>query len=1215
MKTFPPLLSLVLFLAGCGGPTAAPAPELAVAPAPFKPLGFARQDTAFACEGFVSSRWGEKSTAHERGVYSVGRKTVTCCQQDNGENHIGEAKSVSVRIDGEKALTIFWWGAFGQKYPDGTPGFGYPFADLKDAPPTLTVDRATKVTRFEKRYRDLAGHTNVFWYALSPMKDAKVRLEWCGDDNTAVWISFGPKYFRDAPVTVGGKPYLHPSASELEARKNGGVNATVAGNDLCLYPDDPKRGVTLRFDGTTCRNGGLVENLSWNGWEKRFDYGAMLRLGPGGKKGSIVIDLGEGEILPKDAPPPVEGIDFWASDATHVPKRTSRNILHNPSFEQGMRYWNWCGGGASYTPVTDETIRYWTTTGGYHGAKCLILRDTGYPRSAGPAGPRSVPYPTVAGKTYTLSYWAKSLKGRGHVRVGLASAARGGKWRWYPPEPGYDFEVGREWKRFTKTVTTDGAGVILLIGGGGDTLVDCLQFEPGATATEFDCEPMEGDLETARRDNDFALGEDPEARFAVWGAPGEVTLTVKNLFDETLFTTNAAVTPPAVLPLNLDTNRLGTGVFVLRADYSCPQKGAAKFTDYYRFSIARPLENRHATAPFFGSLLPSSAATLTRGPDIARWAMRWGFGGTSWGTTHDYVREGGVRLQMERDCRVENFFREIACEHPGLRDYLHWTKVTPEQEKLIEQVAYDTVRTNDARFCYWAFGNEEESHAKKMGYAEYAKAQHACWRGVKRARPDAKVMPTCGTSGWNYLRGYEAINAYLEEANRLGFRYDAVAVHPYGNVDGGILGGGDGDEWTQKLLDVLKKHGYPETTPIVYTEAWNVCETCVPEWEAGPCYDYYGNGKPTYDFGHRERLHAGSLARLYLTGLKYWPRLKSVNTWISRAWIDQELAPIAACAAVNTLGNHLPDIAFVGEAKNYADVVCYVFRRKTDGKGVAAVWTRNRDVERGRRDGATLETVLPDGTRAFDLMGVERTVPTNLPNDGSTARHQIRLSPLPLLLEADDSAALLRSLRNATSEDAVTWESLKREDPNKNAPLAMATSVPGGAVDWSKVPVAKTYADAEVKLAWNWEGFKIRVAKRELPADGRLVVAFDCGSNARAHARANEDQFDDDDYRYDFVPPAGRKAGRCTTTRVREVYHQLADGVNMPNRREAAEKVSCTFAPDGTGGVYEVNFAQRYIEPLMLRPGFLAGLGLAFGSAELPKPSSWPLVELSDKKP
>lgn len=1205
-------VSLLSFLAGCGGPSSAPAPELAVAPVPFKPLGFERQDTAFRCESFVSSRWGQKSTAHERGVYSVGRKTVTCCRQGNAD-HIDGANNVTVAADGETLMTIMWWGAFGRNYPDGTPGFGYPFADLKGDPPRLSVDRATKTMRFEKRYRDLAGKTNSFWYALSPMKDSKVKLEWSGDNGTQVWISFGPKYFRDAPVAVGGKPYLHPSASELESRKKDGVSTTVEGRDLRIWPDDSVKGVSLRFDGESCAKGGLCESLVWNDWHKRLDYGAMLRLGPGGKKGRIVIDLGKGEILPTDVPPPVEGLDFWASDATHVPKRASRNILHNPSFEQGMRYWNWGGGGASYTPVTDETIRYWTTTGGYHGAKCLILRDTGYPRSAGPAGPRSVPYPTVNGRTYTLSFWAKSLKGHGFGRVGLASAARGGKWKWYPPEPGYDFKVGREWTRFTKTVTTDGAGIIILIGGGGDTLVDCLQFEAGDKATDFDMEPMEGSLLTARRDNCIPAGESPRARFEVRGRPGEVRLTLRNAFDETLFETNAAVVPPAVLPLNLDTNRLGTGVFVLRADYSCPAAGAAKFTDYYRLAVLRPLENRHATAPFFGSLLPSSAATLTRGPAIADWAMRWGFGGTTWGTTADYNREGGVRLRFERDTRVVSFFREIACEHPGLRDYLGWKEVTPERERLIEQVAYDTVRTNDARYCYWAFGNEEESHSKKMGYAEYAKAQHACYRGVKRARPDAKVMPTCGTSGWNRLRGYEAINAYLEEANKRGFKYDAVAVHPYGNVDGGILGSGDGDEWTQKLLDVLKRHGYPDTTPIIYTEAWNVCETYVPEWEAGPCYDYYGNGKPTYDFGHRERLHAGSLARLYLTGLKYWPRLKSINSWTSRAWLDQELSPIAACAAVNTLGNHLPDVAFAGEVKTYADVLGYVFRRKTDGRGVAALWTRNREVERGRREGPALETVLPPGTRAFDLMGTERTVPETLPNDGSRAKHLIRLSPLPVLLEADDPAALLRALQAATSKDAVTWESLKRADPNADAPRTQAASVPAGRTDWTKVAASPCYTDADVRIAWNWEGLRIRVKKDVLPKDGRLTIAFDCGANGRAHALADEDRLDDDDYRYDFIAPQGLKAGRCTTVRVHEVYHQLADGVNMPRKAEAAEKVSCTFTPAGAGGVYEVLFQQRYLEPLMLRPGFLAGLGISFGEAGPGKPSAWPLFVLKGK--
>nr|MCR5839032.1 hypothetical protein [Kiritimatiellia bacterium] len=40
-----------------------------------------------------------------------------------------------------------------------------------------------------------------------------------------------------------------------------------------------------------------------------------------------------------DRPPSVRGIDFWAHDRLHVPLTPTRNLLPNPSFESGLRYW------------------------------------------------------------------------------------------------------------------------------------------------------------------------------------------------------------------------------------------------------------------------------------------------------------------------------------------------------------------------------------------------------------------------------------------------------------------------------------------------------------------------------------------------------------------------------------------------------------------------------------------------------------------------------------------------------------------------------------------------------------------------------------------------------------------------------------------------------------------------------------------------------------
>jgi hypothetical protein len=650
-------------------------------------------------------------------------------------------------------------------------------------------------------------------------------------------------------------------------------------------------------------------------------------------------------------------------------------------------------------------------------------------------------------------------------------------------------------------------------------------------------------------------------------------------------------------------------VFVVRADFT-PDSTLKTFTDYYRFSIIDPLNNTHATKDLFGSLMIGTAASLTRGDYIAKKITEWGFGSTTWGTTRDYRAEDFIRLKFSKQYNVKNFLRVIAYEHPELSDYLQWTEVTPEREKLIEQVAYDTVRTNDSSFVYWAFGNEEEGCAllRAKKFDEYAKAQLACYRGVKRANPNAKVLPTCGTSGWSRLRGYEAMDGYLKEANKKGVKYDAVAVHPYVNVDGGLLGKNDGDVLTADLLSLLDKYGYPSSTPIVFSEAWNVPETYVPEWEAGECYDYYSNGKVSYDFGHREILHAGSLARLFITGLKYWPRLESINCWTSRGWIDQHLSPIAAMLAVNTLGHHFPDVEYYGEVKTYADVRGYVFKRKTDQKAVAVLWSTNHELERGRQDAHIFNVRLPKDVRIFDLMGNERRLAKNVNNQ------EISILPVsftPVIIECDNPQSLLIALKGAKSETAIKWESIASDDPNETALKNDAMTFDRN-VDWAKIPYAKGYDSMKVKFAWNWEKLLIRVEKDNIVGNGKLILTLDCAADGRKNARNNEDTMNEDDYVYEFVPLNGLVAGRCGVERTKAVYHQLADGVNMATKKEVAEKVDCVFTPDGKGGgVYEFTLSLRYIEPIALREGYVAGCGIFLDKPS--KPSQWPLFVLRKK--
>ena len=150
--------------------------------------------------------------------------------------------------------------------------------------------------------------------------------------------------------------------------------------------------------------------------------------------------------------------------------------------------------------------------------------------------------------------------------------------------------------------------------------------------------------------------------------------------------------------------------------------------------------------------------------------------------------------------------------------------------------------------------------------------------------------------------------------------------------------------------------------------------------------------------------------------------------------------------------------------------------------------------------------------------------------------------------------------------------------------------------------------DASFKMAWDKNNLYLRLEvmddkilafpdrwaqpqseERLWEYDGALEVYLDTGANGRTNSAKT---YDNDDYRYDFAPPKDAQSGAGVVRRFREVYHQLADGVNMATKEEAARKIKCDYRRTDKGFVMTVTLAQRYIEPIVLKPGFLAGCGL-----------------------
>jgi hypothetical protein len=267
--------------------------------------------------------------------------------------------------------------------------------------------------------------------------------------------------------------------------------------------------------------------------------------------------------------------------------------------------------------------------------------------------------------------------------------------------------------------------------------------------------------------------------------------------------------------------------------------------------------------------------------------------------------------------------------------------------------------------------------------------------------------PTHGSCNYNDPGRREMMDGFMDVAAKHGFHYDFIAVHTYHAIDKSVLGSCDRDENAALLFSRMAHYGYPETTPVMFSEGFNNLPFVMQRWNTEVSADNYQNGGPaSLDLGWREFLQAGAMARMHIMDLKYWPRVMTSHSWQHRLVADAQMSPFMWNMVPNTLGHLLPSPKFLGDVKRDG-WRAYVFRQ--GDYGVAAVWTNERQAELGRKKGMTLELALPDDARFVDLMGNRRAAPT-ANADGTTF---VPLTPAPLFIVSRDAERLMKVFENA----------------------------------------------------------------------------------------------------------------------------------------------------------------------------------------------------------
>jgi hypothetical protein len=357
-----------------------------------------------------------------------------------------------------------------------------------------------------------------------------------------------------------------------------------------------------------------------------------FRLIPGqAKECQFSFELDLCESMEPEEGQTLAGINFKAIDDLMLPDYGStRNLIQNPSLEQGLNYFQ----STAQTNYLELVATNWQLQPhqiehGFakHGRKCLKLLTRKKSANQAKGDYRTLGYrlrlfsiPLDAGE-YTFSFYAKGTEGKN---------ARGSIWFPNSPWVGHGnmylpigFRVdgkgkearelfyvnSSEWKRFSFTIHVPQSMPVHPNLGveteDGDSYVwmDCFQLEKGSVATDFVPPIAESMLLTSQEDNFLSQSDRIDARLAIYSAPetiGKIKVAVKDFYSKILFDRvydfACDNTGETTVQLDFD-HKFPNGIFVMKTEFELAN--GQKTFQYHRFSIMDFLDNTHRLKNIF----------------------------------------------------------------------------------------------------------------------------------------------------------------------------------------------------------------------------------------------------------------------------------------------------------------------------------------------------------------------------------------------------------------------------------------------------------------------------------------------------------------------------------------------------------------------------------------------------------------------------------------
>lgn len=704
----------------------------------------------------------------------------------------------------------------------------------------------------------------------------------------------------------------------------------------------------------------------------------------------IIIDMTQIDPAKLTAAPTAaasenDALEFEKYNLAELPNyRISRNMVQNPSFEEGFHGWQsrqWSTTISDTNHAREALIIDPTTA--YHGSKSVRFRfrKGNDPNPTRPYQQISAiaPYTMqfVPGKKYTISFYARSTEPG--VSVGFMGISK--KWpQWVHSG---NMKITTEWKRYTSTFTSaDPVGQFYFLfdygsitGDMADAWLDAVQIEEGE-ASVFTSKPLA--LSLQRTPTVLFAAEKKVLTFEAIAMADAVTadirIDVRDTFKRTLVTkefkgVSAAPGKPAVLTLDPGTAMDYIGLYSIRATV----KGA-NYDDYdfYRIAVIEPFSKERLLASrnrliFSWGLFPGcdTGANVRLVRMLGSGCMEVNNFTHCTKQMYDMLENEGIITfgMMIDDGNNPRYFPD----QDRIMKILHTVTDLdgPEMKEVLDW--YSRYFKSVSHFKYWKYVNEPrpESPDVKTFYnpKHIAEIMKRLRPVLKEAIPDAVIIsPDPANNSEPYRRWLDAMMA----AGGSGL-FDILAIHPYR----------DKPESPSLELDseafIALADKYNFKGDLWYSEGGYFALTHLPPVGISPMKGLSADAvrfdKFTDDVGGH-RVGLARHMRTILTTLKYSDRIKMFLNWTTGTMFIESLnqIPTEIGAAYNSIAHLLGNARFVKEY-SYADTVrTYVFDDGS-GRAVAAIWDFDENLETRKRSMLSFRFAAGANARVLDSFG------------------------------------------------------------------------------------------------------------------------------------------------------------------------------------------------------------------------------------------------------